>query len=656
MFFTINDIITGKKYNVNVMWITSMKNGDDSQSAPNFELLLYQGDGGRPLVESYASAAERKERRDTIVEAGSFFELNSIQYNLVWVQSVAKVNAGDPLYDGNLAQKPAVSITFANGRTIYGQFDTEQARDDFYDLLIESMLSGGLVQRDTFDDFPKKGNPGCVYLAKDTGITYYWDKVLKQYVTTGSGGRKGIYEAINDLPTTLGQVVTINKSDLRELVKPTVDFMETSDVIDDEGTRGIIIANNDTTVDVCIIPDQTIDSFKQVATEADLPETGKTNILLYVQDIDEFRIWNDSVPGWVDPFHPIRFESDITPETARTNTLYIDETEARYTSDNIEWKYITSEARPYQKGTTYYKGMLVYRDNILTKATVTFKSNATVGKNTAEAFAYDLDKGNLEVIIDAYARTNVMYDLSDQLDEDTQEFNLPAGVTPERSVLVFYAGQLLIEGVNYIIDYTNQKLRLLFEEDPDSLEDRHLTMIVGNIEAPAGVRTVTGIIPGLVDNTDPFNPVIGHDDTKIDKSIANRLVSNTDVTEVDGAVDMTFTYADTDDGSVFAKKVIFKTPNDNIEFKVNNVTPQIREIEISAFGAAEVTERAITFDGTSREFDLPINVDTTRPLVVMVNGLALTSGEDYDYVIVGNKIKFTYVFEVDSNAVIVNFK
>ena len=300
--------------------------------------------------------------------------------------------------------------------------------------------------------------------------------------------------------------------------------------------------------------------------------------------------------------------------------------------------------------------MLVYRDNILTKATVTFKSNATVGKNTAEAFTYDLDKGNLEVIVDAYTRTNVIYDLSDQLDEDTQEFNLPAGVTPERSVLVFYAGQLLIEGVNYIIDYTSQRLRLLFEEDPDSLEDRHLIMIIGNIEAPAGVRTVTGIIPGLVDNTDPFNPVIGHDDTKIDKSIANRLVSNTDVTEVDGAVDMTFTYTDTDDGSIFAKKIIFKTPNDNIEFKVNNVTPQIREIEISAFGAAEVTERAITFDGTSREFDLPINVDTTRPLVVMVNGLALTSGEDYDYVIVGNKIKFTYVFEVDSNAVIVNFK
>lgn len=656
MFFKIEDIISGQTRNINVLWITSIKNGDDERTAPNFHLLLFQGDGGRPLVESFATAEERQERRNLIIEAGSFFQLSDIQFNLVWVQSVAKVNAGEPLVDGNVAQKPCVTITFANGRTIHGEFDTEQERDEFYDLLMESMLSGGLVQRDTFEDFPKKGNPGCVYLAKDTGITYYWDKVLKQYVTTGSGGRKGVYEAINDLPTTLGEVVTINKSDLRELVKPTVDFMETSDVIDDEGIRGIITKNNETTVDVVIVPDQTIDSFKQVATEADLPETGKTNILLYVQDIDEFKIWDKNIPGWVDPFHPIRFDKDVTPETARTDTLYIDETEARYTTDNIEWKYITSEARPYQKGTTYYKGMLVYRDNILTKATTTFKSNATVGKTTAESFTFDLDKGNLEVLIDAYTRTNVMYDLSKELDEDTQEFTLPAGVTPERSTLVFYAGQLLVEGVNYIIDYKKQKLRLLFEEDPDSLEDRHLIMIIGNIEAPAGVRTVTGIIPGLVDNTDPFNPVILHDETKIDMDIAKRLVSNAEVSEVNGTVDMTFTYADTDDGAMSAKKIIFKTPNNNIKFKVNHVTPQIREVEISAFGAAEVTEHAVVFDGVSTEYDLPINIDTTRPLVVTVNGLALTSGEDCDYVIVDNKIKFTHVFEVDSNVVMINFK
>lgn len=633
MFHVINGLERG------VFYISSVKKD------PNTNTLIFYLMNGGNLREQYGSQDEMENTYQEFMDKGMFIEVEDRMFNIFHFSTVDKAD---------IDNEYLCHIVLRTGETLIAKFDTAEARDEFYDRIQNGL--GGLIQVETYDELPTNGSPSNIYLTKDTGITYYWDKVLKQYVTTGSGGRKGVYEYVNDLPTTLGEVVTINKSDLRELVKATVDFMETSDVIDGEGTRGIITKNGETTVEVVIVPDQTIDSFKQVATEADLPETGKTNILLYVQDIDEFRIWDNNIPGWVDPFHPIRFDSTVTPETARTETLYIDETEARYTIDNIEWKYITSEARPYQKGTTYYKGMLVYRDNILTKATKTFKSDATTGKTIAEAFTSDLDKGNLVVIIDAYTRTNVIYDLSNELDEDTQEFTLPAGVTPERSVLVFYAGQLLIEGVNYIIDYTNQKLRLLLEEDPDSLEDRHLIMIIGNIESPAGVRTVTGILPGLVDNTDPFNPVIEHDFTKIDVDIAERLVSDTSVTGIDGTVDMTFTYADTDDGSISAKKVIFKTPNDNIKFNVNNVTPQIREIEISAFGAAEVTERAITFDGTSREFDLPINVDTTRPLVVIVNGLALTSGEDYDYIIVGNKIKFTYVFEVDSNAVIVNFK
>ena len=397
MFFTINDIITGKKYNVNIMWITSIKNGDDLQSAPNFELLLYQGDGGRPLVESFASAVERKERRDSIIEAGSFFELNSIQYNLVWVQSVAKVNAGDSLYDGNLAQKPAVSITFANGRTICGQFDIEQERDEFYDLLIESMLSGGLVQRDTFNDFPKNGNPGCVYLAKDTGQTYYWDKVSKAYVTTGTSGRTGVYNYKGNLPETIGAETTLNKSELIEILKPTVDFSEGSEVIGDNSVHGIITGVNGNKVTVKTVTDLTIDSFRQVATETNLPTEGVENILYYVQDIDEFRIWDTTDKKWVEPFHPIVFK-DVNVADARLNTLYIDEDLMKYTTDNVQWIYLNTQSKEYIKGKEYHKDDLVYLDGVLARVVTNYTSNNDAGNTIEQSFEQDTTDSKLVVL------------------------------------------------------------------------------------------------------------------------------------------------------------------------------------------------------------------------------------------------------------------
>lgn len=197
MFFTIDDILSNKTWNVNVLWITSIKNGDDKKTAPNYELLLYQGDGGRPLIETFTSVEERSNRRDEIVSAGNYFILDDIHYNICWVQSIGKIEAGSPLVEGNLAQSPLCSITFANGRVLYGQFDSESERDDFYDLLLSLGIGGGgggtptssggrLVQKATKNDFPTQGDTKNTYVAKDTNTMYYWDATANEYKPLGS--------------------------------------------------------------------------------------------------------------------------------------------------------------------------------------------------------------------------------------------------------------------------------------------------------------------------------------------------------------------------------------------------------------------------------------------------------------------------------------
>lgn len=393
MFFTIDDVISGKKQNVNIMWITSIKNGDDTKSAPNFELLLYQGDGGRPLVESFATAAERKARREAIIEAGSFFILDDIHYNIVWVQSIAKVNTGDPLVDGNLSKKPGTAITFANGRVLYGMFDTEAERDEFYNKLLEALLSGGLMQRDTFGDFPANGNPNCVYLAKDTGQTYYWDKNTKTYIKTGTAGRTGVYSTALDLPDAIGATKVINKTDLTEILAPTVPYSEGSEVIGNNSIHGIIVSSDATTVTVKTITDLVIDSFQQVSDLTKLPTTGLKNILYYVDDIDEFRIWDEVANGWVEPFHPIIFD-DVNVADARTYTIYVVDNKIKYTTDNLQWIEINKHVDEYNQNIAYHKDMFVYLDENVARVVADYTSDATK-PTIQESFDKDIDDGKL---------------------------------------------------------------------------------------------------------------------------------------------------------------------------------------------------------------------------------------------------------------------
>lgn len=239
--------------------------------------------------------------------------------------------------------KNLVVIYLTNGTKFIEKFNTEEEAIEEVEKVREAMKSGGgLVQKGTLNDFPKTGNAGTIYIAKDTGQTYYWDPVSKTYVKTGTAGRTGVYGYDKELPTTVGSTITIKKSELNEILKPSVDYSEGSEVIGNNSIHGIITKVEGDNVTISTITDMTIDSFRQVDTEGDLPNEGVGNVLYYVKELDDFRIWDETNKKWVKPFHPIIFHDENVTD-AKRDTFYVVGDKIKYTKDNVNWIEIDSE-------------------------------------------------------------------------------------------------------------------------------------------------------------------------------------------------------------------------------------------------------------------------------------------------------------------------
>lgn len=239
--------------------------------------------------------------------------------------------------------KKIVVIYLTNGTKFIERFATEEEAEQEAELIREAAKAGGgLLQKDSLNDFPKTGNSGTIYIAKDTGQTYYWDKVSKTYIKTGTAGRTGVYSYNKDLPSAVGSTITVKKSELNEILKPSVDYSEGSEVIGDNSVHGIITKVDGDNVTISTITDMTIDSFRQVETEKDLPNEGIGDILYYVKELDDFRIWDETNKKWVKPFHPIIFHDEKIAD-AKRDTFYVVGDKIKYTTDNVNWIEIDSE-------------------------------------------------------------------------------------------------------------------------------------------------------------------------------------------------------------------------------------------------------------------------------------------------------------------------
>lgn len=263
-----------------------------------------------------------------------FIKLKSgAMLNLYWLQDC---------FQGK-HNKSIVIFYLVNGVKLIEEYDTEQEASnrvmDVDKLMDKAGMGGGLVQKDSLGNFPPEGSKGFVYLAKDTGQTYYWDEATSTYISIGTSGRTGVYSTSQSLPILVGSSTTLNKGDLVEILKPTVPFSEGSEIIAGNSVHGMIVSTTATTVTVKTITDLTIDSFQQVSDKTKLPTTGALNILYYVQDTNDFMIWNGT--DYESERHPVVIGS-VPVANAMTDTIYVDGTTIKYTTDNINWVEIST--------------------------------------------------------------------------------------------------------------------------------------------------------------------------------------------------------------------------------------------------------------------------------------------------------------------------
>ena len=205
--------------------------------------------------------------------------------------------------------KKIVVIYLTNGTKLIENFKTEAEAEQEVERIRSAMQqgSGGSQQVDSFKDLPETGNPGTIYIVKDSGQTYYYDEVTKTYIAIGQSGRTGIYSYDGSLPAKIGDSIDVDKSDLEEILKPSSDYKEGSTVIGLNSIQGVITKINDTTVTVKSITNSTLESFRELENESELPEVGQRNTLYYIKDTNEFKIWDSDTSKYIDPINTIIF-------------------------------------------------------------------------------------------------------------------------------------------------------------------------------------------------------------------------------------------------------------------------------------------------------------------------------------------------------------
>ena len=61
------------------------------------------------------------------------------------------------------------------------------------DIIMQSSGSGGVVSNETFENFPKVGEKGKIYIDTNDQSLYLWDETSSSYILVGSGYNNLIY-------------------------------------------------------------------------------------------------------------------------------------------------------------------------------------------------------------------------------------------------------------------------------------------------------------------------------------------------------------------------------------------------------------------------------------------------------------------------------
>ena len=80
-----------------------------------------------------------------------------------------------------------ISVKNSKGEWELGIVNSEK------DIIMQSSGSGGVVSNETFENFPKVGEKGKIYIDTNDQSLYLWDETSSSYILVGSGYNNLIY-------------------------------------------------------------------------------------------------------------------------------------------------------------------------------------------------------------------------------------------------------------------------------------------------------------------------------------------------------------------------------------------------------------------------------------------------------------------------------
>jgi len=113
------------------------------------------------------------------------------------------------------------------------------------------------------------------------------------------------------------------------------------------------------------------------------------------------------------------------------------------------------------------------------------KADDRLKKSAEPNIIYGTDYLGNQTVYDKDEITNtlVKYNLTSQLDGETQTFDIDESITNNVKTFITYQGLRFELGYHYAIDYVNHTLTTLFDNAPDSDNGRMLFLYVGNDSA-----------------------------------------------------------------------------------------------------------------------------------------------------------------------------
>jgi len=239
----VSDPYDGSIETVNMNW--RINNINYSDASENFTAIPLSSSGNQRYIAFYGDATNAVTKLEGSQSALAVFPETPAGKVLLGFVLVKDTEVEPPEY---------IPVGFAQLGTV-NHFSQKNYFDNSIEVIGQILLNGvpigdgagGLLQFDTFDDFPLTGSANFVYLDKSEGKIYYWDVDSSDYIQIGGGSSYAFENGLREDEGTVKiglDAPTIGTTNKGAITEDT--FL--ARVLNDGSLIGVAFTNSETSI------------------------------------------------------------------------------------------------------------------------------------------------------------------------------------------------------------------------------------------------------------------------------------------------------------------------------------------------------------------------------------------------------------------------